>query len=191
MLTLDLINEVKKIILRHTQPERIWVFGSRVLGEEQAGSDLDIAFDAPNADYQTLALIEEEVQALETIIKIEVKNIALADAMFANRVRDTGVVIYSAHSKQRFEDSLNNFRSAFEQFTNALSMEKTLIEKGLGDIVPDVLIKRFEFTFELGWKTIRRWLDYQGVASVTAPREVLRSAYTHRLVREEDEWCPY
>ena len=55
-----ILDEVKKIILKHANPERINLYGSRVSCEAKEGSDIDIAYDAP--DFRDNHLIEEEVR---------------------------------------------------------------------------------------------------------------------------------
>jgi nucleotidyltransferase substrate binding protein (TIGR01987 family) len=44
------------------------------------------------------------------------------------------------------------------------------------DIAIDASIQRFEFTYELGWKTLRRFLSLEGVIAAT-PKEVLQEAF--------------
>lgn len=49
--------------------------------------------------------------------------------------------------------------------------------------------RRFEFTFELGWKLLKDRLEYAGVRLVTiAPRPVVRAANEARLIEDADAW---
>ena len=50
-----------------------------------------------------------------------------------------------SRGKQRFQ----NFRSAFELLKDVVEQE------GLTRLEEEVLIQRFEYTFELAWKTVR------------------------------------
>ena len=54
------------------------------------------------------------------------------------------------------------------------------------DIVRDAAIQRFEFTFELVWKTLQLYLEHQGFES-GSPRAVLKKAFITRLIADEDE----
>lgn len=51
----------------------------------------------------------------------------------------------------------------------------------------DASIQRFEFTFELTWKTLRRFLKYKGL-EINNPRDVFREAATQGLISHTEEW---
>ena len=53
------------------------------------------------------------------------------------------------------------------------------------DIVRDAAIQRFEFTFELVWKTLQLYLEHEGFESA-GPRE-LKRAFIVRLISDQDE----
>jgi nucleotidyltransferase substrate binding protein (TIGR01987 family) len=70
--------------------------------------------------------------------------------------------------KQRF----HNFRSAFELLREALT-GKSLAE--YSDLEREGIIQRFEYTFELGWKTFKDYLEFSGVNLTEAtPRKVIK-----------------
>ena len=161
MIKKQIINEVKKIILEYAKPTRIYLYGSMVTGELKNDSDIDIAYD--DGDFKDNYLIEEEVQKIQTLIKIDVKNFTLTGERFKNRVISTGRVIYSANKKLRAEDSLYNFLKSFEKFKSVIERKNEFYEEGFKDIYLDVVVKRFEFTYEMCWKTIKRYLDFIGI----------------------------
>ena len=50
------------------------------------------------------------------------------------------------------------------------------------------MVQRFEYTFELAWKTAKDYLDSQGV-SVSYPREVIKAAVQSGLIGTQgDMW---
>jgi nucleotidyltransferase substrate binding protein (TIGR01987 family) len=56
------------------------------------------------------------------------------------------------------------------------------------DVYRDATIQRFEFTFELTWKSLKAYLRDEGF-DVRSPREVLKKAFTMALLgTEEDLW---
>ncbi len=180
-----LIEEVKKIILKHCKPERIYLYGSQATGEAGATSDLDIAYD--DKDCPAEGPIEAEVQNLPTLMKIDVKNIAHTEERFRNRVKATGRVLYSATKRLRFEDGLYNFRKASERFSEAVERREEFYREGYGDIYLDLAVKRFEFTYEMSWKAIRRYLDYAGLEALS-PRECFKEAFAQGLIRDQGVW---
>ena len=140
----SIIRDVVGIILKHAKPERIYLYGSRVHGENKNNSDIDIAYE--DNQFSDNALTESEVEKLDTLLKIDVKNLARVDERFKNRVKSTGRVIYSSSKKLRAEDGLFNFSKALERFRDVIRREETLKKEGFGDIYLDVIVKRFEFT---------------------------------------------
>jgi nucleotidyltransferase substrate binding protein (TIGR01987 family) len=181
----ELLDEIRKIILKHAKPDRIYLYGSRANGEATQTSDIDIAYHDKvfKQDY----LIEEEIQNLKTLTKIDVKNIAFTEERFRNRVLATGKVLYSASKKQRAEDGIYNFQKAFEKFAKVVDGKNEYDHQGFGDIYLDLVVKRFEFTYEMSWKAIKRVLDYTGM-ECTSLRNCFKEAYTQGLINGEAVW---
>ena len=58
------------------------------------------------------------------------------------------------------------------------------------ELYRDALIQRFEFTFELGWKSMREYLEDQGLSvTITFPKQVLKEAYRYQMIDDEQIWC--
>ena len=182
-----IISAVREIILKHTSPTRIYLFGSRVSGDAKAESDYDFAFDAPECDAGALQSMRDDLDQLPTLSRIDVANIASADSRFANRVRDTGLVIYSATKELRAQDGLMYFERALDRFRIVVAERDRWVAEGNGDIVLDVAAKRFEFTYEMAWKALKRVLDYLGI-DARAPRPVFKEAYAQGLLTDEQVW---
>lgn len=182
-----IVNAVREIILRHATPARIYLFGSRVSGDAKTESDYDFAFDAPEADAASIQSIRDELDQLHTLCRIDVANIAKTDSRFASRVRDTGLVIYSATKALRALDGLMYFERALERFRIVVGERERWVAEGNGDIVLDVAAKRFEFTYEMAWKALKRVLDYLGI-DARAPRPVFKEAYAQGLLGDEQVW---
>lgn len=79
-----LFNKIQKfqeydinIIIKHAPPTRIYLYSSRATGEAGETSDIDIAYD--DKECKGHYLIEEEIQKLPTLVKIDVKNIAFTE----------------------------------------------------------------------------------------------------------------
>lgn len=182
-----IVDAVRAIILKHAAPTRIYLFGSRVTGEARPESDYDFAFDAPDATAVELQAIRDDVDGLHTLYRIDVANLAGADRRFANRVHETGLVVFSATKELRAQDGLMYFERALERFRIVVTERHRWVEEGNGDIVLDVAAKRFEFTYEMAWKTLKRVLDYMGI-DARAPRPVFKEAYAQGLLADEKVW---
>lgn len=182
-----LVDAVCAIVLKHVQPTRIYLFGSRVSGEARQGSDYDFAYDAEKPDPQALEVIRNEIEQLPTLLKIDVANIAGSERRFANRVKDTGIVLYSATKELRVQDGVLYFRRALARFHLVITERERWVAEGNGDIVLDIAAKRFEFTYEMAWKALKRFLDFQGI-DARSPRAVFKEAFAQGIITDEQIW---
>jgi nucleotidyltransferase substrate binding protein (TIGR01987 family) len=181
----QIISKVREIILKHANPTRIYLYGSTANGEAKLGGDIDIAYD--DKDFKQNYLIEEELDKIGTLTKIDVKNIAKSKDRFKNRVKLTGKVIYSATKKLRAEDGLHNFSNALDRLIIALDIEDEIKKEGFGDIYLDLTIKRFEFSYEMAWRALKRYLEFLGFEPKN-PRVVFKEGYAQGILKDENIW---
>lgn len=75
-------------------------------------------------------------------------------------------------------------------FNNALSRLKEGIAKykETDDLLRDGLIQRFEFTFELAWKTLKAVFEDEGLIGLNSPKTVLREAFAAELIKDDELW---
>lgn len=64
---------------------------------------------------------------------------------------------------------------------------EALAEDSSNSLFVDGTVQRFEFVFELTWKTLKRALEMEGLIRTT-PRETLKTAYQIGWINEEDLW---
>jgi nucleotidyltransferase substrate binding protein (TIGR01987 family) len=83
------------------------------------------------------------------------------------------------------------WQQRFENFNKALanlSLATTTHQSRPTDVLVRIaVIKTFEITFELGWKTLKDYLNFNGV-DVKLPREVLKQAFANGLVPDGQVW---
>ncbi|HED38676.1 MAG TPA: hypothetical protein ENI76_10620, partial [Ignavibacteria bacterium] len=154
-------------------------------GENKSTSDIDIAFDDEN--FTKIFLIEEEINKIKTLTKIDIVNIAKSEDRFKNRVKSTGKVLYSATKKLRAEDRLHNFSKALDKFTNVVDRVNDFKTEGFEDVYLDLIVKRFEFTYEMGWKCLKRYLEFLGLEA-KSPRMVFRESFFQGIIKDESVW---
>ncbi|MBN2280931.1 MAG: nucleotidyltransferase substrate binding protein [Candidatus Marinimicrobia bacterium] len=79
--------------------------------------------------------------------------------------------------KQRFE----NFQKSYLLLESSLAIEKpSIIEKG-------GCIQFFEITFELSWKLMKDFLEYNGY-QIRSPRDAIKQAFSFGLINHGDVW---
>ena len=84
-------------------------------------------------------------------------------------------------NEETLQDSMESLGNALDRFGEALAHPDP------DEIVMDGTIQRFEFTFELFWKTLRRFLQREGI-DTASPKNTLRHAYRRGLLDREQLW---
>ncbi|MBF0207503.1 MAG: nucleotidyltransferase substrate binding protein [Oligoflexia bacterium] len=80
------------------------------------------------------------------------------------------------------------WRQRFQNFEQSyLFLSKSLETKSYNDLEIGGLIKAFEFTFELAWKTVKDYLDAMG-DTVKFPREVIKEGFKSELIEDRSTW---
>lgn len=79
--------------------------------------------------------------------------------------------------KQRFQ----NFEKAF------LFFEEIVKQESYSPLEVGGLVQAFEFTFELGWKTIKDYLYEQGIET-RFPREALKQGFETGMIKDGHTW---
>ena len=84
------------------------------------------------------------------------------------------------------------WRYRFHNFSRAYSLLSEALEEDvevLNDLEKEGVIQRFEYTFELGWNTLKDRMEYDGLVmdSVT-PRSVIRTAAAAGLIADGQTW---
>ena len=80
--------------------------------------------------------------------------------------------------KQRFQ----NFEKAFLQLESAVVELQTL-----SDLEKEGLVQRFEYTFELAWKTTPHYRDSQNV-QVKSPSEAIKKGFQYEIIGNGEIW---
>ncbi|MHB1650928.1 MAG: nucleotidyltransferase substrate binding protein [Desulfitobacteriaceae bacterium] len=81
-------------------------------------------------------------------------------------------------------------KTKFNNFKNALARLKEGLAKydEINDLSRDGVIQRFEFTFELSWKTLKAIFEDEGLAGLNSPKTVLREAFAAELIKDDELW---
>ena len=88
--------------------------------------------------------------------------------------------------KPRWRYRFDNYARAFVLLREAI---ETSNERELSQLEREGIIQRFEYTWELAWKTIKDYLDFTGViVAESTPRSVLKEAYAAGVIAHGDVW---
>jgi nucleotidyltransferase substrate binding protein (TIGR01987 family) len=84
------------------------------------------------------------------------------------------------------------WKQRFENFERAFLLLKEAFEKDpatMSDLEKEGVVQRFEYTFELAWKTVKDYLVYSGVAfDQITPRSVIKQAFAAKIIKDGQTW---
>ena len=83
---------------------------------------------------------------------------------------------------KRFEERKEDLKKVTNKLNEALRGDAS-------DLEIDGILHRFEFTFELAWKTMKDCLEEQGiVGKIGSPREIIKEAFSAGLIDNGEVW---
>jgi nucleotidyltransferase substrate binding protein (TIGR01987 family) len=82
----------------------------------------------------------------------------------------------------RWQQRFSNLMKAFGQ------LERFVSEKDLNEMEKQGLIKAFEYTFELAWKTLQDLFKDKGYTGIVGPRPVIEQAFQDGYITDGKGW---
>ncbi len=84
------------------------------------------------------------------------------------------------------------WKQRFDNFDRAFLLLREVQERGvasLSQMEKEGAIQRFEFTFELAWKTLKDYLEAQGIVlRESSPRTVIKEAFAMGILEDAQLW---
>ena len=74
------------------------------------------------------------------------------------------------------------------QFEEALSRLKEALAQKPNEFIRDSAIQRFEFTFDLAWKTLKIYLEEVHGVLCASPKSCFREAYAQKIISYDEYW---
>jgi nucleotidyltransferase substrate binding protein (TIGR01987 family) len=81
----------------------------------------------------------------------------------------------------------DRFRQRLSEFTRALSRLQEAILQPQNEFMRDSVIQRFEFCYELSWKTMKLWLELKEIEALNA-KDTLKEALSQKLIEDGNGW---
>ena len=82
----------------------------------------------------------------------------------------------------RWQQRFNNFKKAFNQ------LAKFIEHKELNEMEEQGLIKAFEYTYELSWKTLQDLLRDKGYNQIAGPKPVIEQSFQDGYISNGKGW---
>lgn len=81
------------------------------------------------------------------------------------------------------------WKQRFTNYRKALSQMKRFVDKGdLSELEEQGMIKSFEYTFELAWKTLKDFLEFSGQTGIYGSRNAIQRAFQLDLIEDGKGW---
>lgn len=84
------------------------------------------------------------------------------------------------------------WKQRFANLTQAHELLEEALRQGIGtlnQLEKEGLTQRFEYTFELAWKTLKDYLEESGIQlSIATPREVIKEAFAAKIITDGAQW---
>ncbi len=84
----------------------------------------------------------------------------------------------------RWQQRFDNWQAVYGRLQDAV---RANAESPDNVLIQMALIKAFEMTFELSWKTLKDYLKYNGI-DVKLPREVIKQAFANDILIDGQAW---
>ena len=88
--------------------------------------------------------------------------------------------------KPRWQYRFDNYKRAFCLLREAIELQQ---ERELTDLEKEGIIQRFEYTWELAWKTLKDYLENEGVVlDKITPKAVLVASLEAKIITQHETW---
>lgn len=170
--------------------EKAILFGSRAKGDYKQTSDIDIAIKFRKNNSKLYKIKDELLQqniiyTFDIIDYDKINNKKLKDA-----IHKEGKVIFLTNSKGEIVLNINKIKDKISDLEKALTKLHESLKRDYkeDDIVIDATIQRFEFTYELSWKLMKAYLEYNGNLQGISPRRAIQESFKEGIIIDGEGW---
>lgn len=83
--------------------------------------------------------------------------------------------------------NLERFYERFADYRKAIARLKDALDKPIDEFIRDAVIQRFEFSYELAWKTVQLYLELPN-ATIRSPRDAFRESLRYGIIEDGNGW---
>ena len=85
----------------------------------------------------------------------------------------------------RWQQRFNSYKKALRQLGEAVELRR---QRPLTDLEKQGVIQAFEYSYDLGWSTLKDYLAYQGIVDLVGARDTIRQAFRRELIVDGSGW---
>jgi len=90
-LSAGLLAQIVDVIVRHSNPKKIIIYGSRARGDYKPTSDIDIAVECDDGKDLIRNVIDDEIR---TLLKLDIVDMGWVNEKLRREIEEEGMVIY-------------------------------------------------------------------------------------------------
>ena len=83
---------------------------------------------------------------------------------------------------------MSKLEAQLGDLTKAVSRLAEVLKREKDEFIRDSAIQRFEFCFDLSWKTMKTFLEEYAKVQCVSPRACIREAYRNELIKYDQFW---
>ncbi len=87
---------------------------------------------------------------------------------------------------EKLEFSVVRFNEMYAKYQQIENIEDVILIQS----VKEALIQRFEYTVEVAWKTVKKYLESIGIVSGSSPKKVIRNAAREEIL-DGNNWIHF
>ena len=170
--------------------DKVILFGSRARGDYKHTSDIDLSI-LFKQENEKLVHIMDELSETNIIYTLDVMDYhKITNEVLKEFIDKEGIAIFTTNPDGKVVDNMNKLAAKMEDLGRALSKLKESLSRDpeKDDIVIDATIQRFEFTYELSWKLMKSYLEYNGVTDISSPRSTIKTSFKEGLIEDGELW---
>lgn len=170
--------------------EKVILFGSRARNDFKDTSDIDLSIKFRTQSNQLYRIMDRlaEVAMIYSVDVVDYDKVCNDKLKMC--IDQEGVIIFITNNHGEVIATMNKLFNKLHDFEKALTKLHQSLQRDVhqDDLVLDATIQRFEFTYELSWKLMKNYLEYNGNTEVTSPRATMRAAFQDRLIQDGEAW---
>lgn len=172
---------IQSVIQKHLSPDQTYVFlfGSRAGRSERVSSDFDIGvYRGEKIPLAVIGRIKDELEEFPIPVDVDIVDFANTSQDF-RRIALKQIQIWNAPK--------TNLRLQLNLLRKALGTLEAALHEPMNDFIRDAAIQRFEYVFELTWKTLQVAAGHTGLRCAS-PREAIKAAFKMGWITNPDDW---
>ncbi|EOC99386.1 HI0074 family nucleotidyltransferase substrate-binding subunit [Caldisalinibacter kiritimatiensis] len=170
--------------------EKVILFGSRARGDYKQTSDIDIAIKF-RGNNDKIYNIKEDIAKQNIIYTFDIVDYdKVQNEKLKKYIDNEGKIIFLTNKEGEVMVTINKIKDKIEDLKKAFKKLEEVMSRDYfeDDIVLDAGIQRFEFTYELSWKLMKVYLEYNGNLEATSPRKAIKEAFKEGLIKDGQIW---